>query len=266
MTGETGERLRWAAEVAARVGGLLIERFRHTVAAERKARGIVTDLDREADRLIADALEESFPQDGLLSEEGAFHGGASGWRWIVDPLDGTTNYVSGLPHFGVSLACLDPEGVALGLVHAPAFGETFSAVRGEGSQGPDGPLRPTGTSDLSDAVFLLNKAYHPAAELWERSERLLERIRAHRMLGCVSLDLAFVAAGRGDGIILLEAEPWDIAAGVLLMAEAGIRVANLDGGPPPPDRPTGIFAASPTIYEQALPLLGPFSFKGGRTF
>lgn len=251
------ERLRWAEEVAGRVGGLLLEHFRSGVVAERKASGIVTELDRRAEAVIVRELGEAFPDDGLVSEEGAGRRSASGWRWIVDPLDGTTNYVSGLPMFAVSLACLDQAGTALGVVHAPGLGETFSAIRGGGAGGPGGPVASSRAASLRDAVFIANKAYHPPSLLWEVAGGLLARIRAFRVFGCVSLDLALVAAGRADGIVLLPTDPWDVAAGTLLLAEAGAVVADLSGSPPPPGSRTGVLAAAPAIFEEALALLRP---------
>src|SRR2546425_846530 len=116
-------RIAWRAEVRR----IPPEGSRSGASATR---GVVTELDRRAENLIARSLERSFPEDGLLAEEGTRREGRSGWRWVVDPLDGTTNYVSGLPMFAVSLACLDGRGAVLGVVHAPALGTSFRAVRG----------------------------------------------------------------------------------------------------------------------------------------
>src|SRR6266849_1816797 len=139
------DRLAWAEQTALSVGELLLGSFRTGVAAERKERGVVTELDRRAEALIAGSLGEAFPGDGLLAEEGTGREATSPYRWVVDPLDGTTNYVAGLPMFAVSLGCLElGDGPAvLGVVHAPAFGETFAAVRGLGLRGrARGPGRP----------------------------------------------------------------------------------------------------------------------------
>ncbi|HMC09614.1 MAG TPA: inositol monophosphatase family protein, partial [Actinomycetota bacterium] len=180
-----GERLRWAERVAGEVGELLLGSFRTGVVAERKDRGVVTELDRRAEGLIARSLKESFPEDGLLAEEGTGREGRSGWRWVVDPLDGTTNYVSGLPMFAVSLACLDGPlergGVVLGVVRAPALGESFRAVRGAG--GPEATAAGGGPEALSDAVFIVNKAYAPAAMLWDVAGGLMQSVRAFRTFG-----------------------------------------------------------------------------------
>lgn len=251
------DRLAWARQVAQEVGVLLLARRHQGVTGQRKDRGIVTDLDHQAEDLIARSLGERFPQDGLEAEEGTSRPALGAWRWVVDPLDGTTNYVCGLPMFTVSLACLDDQGPALGLVHAPALGETFEAVR-TAAPTPGGTTaagaRAGGAEALKDAVFIVNKAYAPAATLWGLAGGLMAGIRAFRTLGCVSLDLALVAAGRADGLVLLPADPWDVAAGLLLVSQAGMAAVSLDGSPNPDGR-GGILATSPHLLGPALELL-----------
>lgn len=252
---EVADRLAWAEDVAARVGKLLMGSFRREISSTDKAAGIVTDLDKRAEALVADELKATFPGDGLLAEEGTELDSTTGYRWIADPLDGTTNYVAGIPHFGVSLACLQGAETALGVVHSPAMTETFTVVRGVGANGPEGPMRAKGTTDLKSAVFLLNKCYLPAPVLWETTRELLGRIRAFRCLGCISLDIAYVAAGRVDGLVLLPAEPWDIAAGLAMLEGSGAGYAGLSGGSIPVGQRSGIVATPPDLLEQVLPLV-----------
>jgi myo-inositol-1(or 4)-monophosphatase len=170
--------------------------------------------------------------------------------------------------FAVSLGCLedgdeDGDGAAvLGVVHAPTFGETFAAVRGLGLR-PDRPSRP-GPDDLGAAVFIVNKAYHPAPTLWAVAGGLMASVRAFRTFGCVSLDLALVAAGRADGLVLLPADPWDVAAGLRLVEEAGLVAGGLASGPNP-TRPTGrqgILATSSSLFPPAAALLDPSPLPG----
>ncbi|MGI8427347.1 MAG: inositol monophosphatase family protein [Actinomycetota bacterium] len=259
-------RLEWAAETATEAGKLLLGRFRSGLKAEEKESGIVTALDREAEELIASRLAKTFPEDGLLSEEGAARPSTSGWKWIVDPLDGTTNYVTGLPFFGTSMACFDDEGAALGVVHAPAFDETFTSLAGMGAMGPTGPLATSKAKTLKKSVFLVNKAYYPPDLVWKAAGGLLNSIRAFRVLGCVSLDLVQVAAGRVDGIVLFPSPSWDLAAGVAILQEAGAavgflgwetegRLKVLDADPGPAER-TGIIACPPSIFSVAVAALG----------
>ncbi|HYR63557.1 MAG TPA: inositol monophosphatase family protein [Actinomycetota bacterium] len=244
------DRLAWAEQTALSVGELLLGSFRTGVAAERKERGVVTELDRRAEALIAGSLGEAFPGDGLLAEEGTGREATSPYRWVVDPLDGTTNYVAGLPMFAVSLGCLDAAGAVLGVVHAPALGDTFTTVRGGGFDRPEA----SAGADLGAAVFIVNKAYHPAPLLWSVAGGLMASVRAFRTFGCVSLDLALVAAGRADGLVLLPADPWDVAAGMLLVREAGLSAGDLAGGAEPDGR-RGILATSGALFANAAGLL-----------
>jgi myo-inositol-1(or 4)-monophosphatase len=254
--GELLRRAAWAEAVAGEVGGLLAGAARSGLVAEAKgAKGIVTELDRRAEALIAASLAGAFPGDGIEAEEGTRRPATGPWRWIVDPLDGTTNYVAGLPLYAVSLACLDAAGTAIGLVHAPALGLTFRAVRGSGARRAAAAGDPA-AGDLATAVFLVNKAYRPAPVLWEVAGGLMSSVRAFRTFGCVSLDLALVAAGRADGLVLLPAERWDVAAGLLLLAEAGLAATALDGSPEP-DGTGGILATRAELADRALALLKP---------
>jgi myo-inositol-1(or 4)-monophosphatase len=252
---EIADRLAWAEDISDRVGKLLMGSFRTGLTSSDKAAGIVTQLDTQAEELIAAELKASFPGDGLLAEEGTDLESTTGYRWIADPLDGTTNYVAGIPHFAVCLACLKGDKVELGVVHSPAMAETFKVARGEGATGPDGPLKAKETAALKKAVFLLNKCYLPSPVLWETAKDLLEHIRAFRYLGCISLDIAYVAAGRVDGLILLPAEPWDIGPGLALLEASGARFTDLSGRPVPVGKASGIVATAPDLLEQVLPLV-----------
>lgn len=255
MTDPLHARLEWAQSVAARVGGMLMASFRSPIAAQDKGRGIVTDLDRRAEALIAAELSAAFAGDGLLAEEGTARESTSGFRWAVDPLDGTTNYVAGLPMFTVSLGCLDAGGAALGVIHAPALRETHRALRSDPAR-----VAPAGPADLPHAVFIVNKAYQRAAALWRVAGELMGAIRAFRTLGCVSLDLAWVAAGQADGLVLMPASPWDVAAGLLLVEKAGLQARSLDGSPQP-DGAGGILVTTAPLLMPALALLNPAALE-----
>ncbi|HEU5003043.1 MAG TPA: inositol monophosphatase [Actinomycetota bacterium] len=257
MTATLPARLAWAQTVAGQAGELLMASFRAGVGTEDKGRGIVTELDRRAEALIAGALADAFPGDGLLAEEGTARESSSGFRWVVDPLDGTTNYVAGLPMFTVSLGCLDGEGSALGVIYAPALDEWHLGLRTDAAR-----VAPPGPTGLERAVFIVNKAYQRAPVLWEVAGGLMGAIRAFRTLGCVSLDLAWVAAGRVDGLVLMPASPWDVAAGLLLVERAGLQARSLDGAPDP-DGSGGILVTTAGLLEPALGLLRPTALEPG---
>jgi myo-inositol-1(or 4)-monophosphatase len=201
---------------------------------------LVSDADREAERAIRELLQDERPDDGLLAEEGSQSDGDSGRRWIVDPLDGTINFLYGFPAWAVSIALEDSDGLAVGVVHSPVHRETFSATRGEGARLGDRKLRVRGRSELSRAMVATGFSYEPErrAEQAEVMRRLLPRARDIRRAGAAALDLAWVAAGRLDAFYERGLKAWDLAAGQLLVEEAGGTVLALHGTPP------GVIAAA----------------------
>jgi myo-inositol-1(or 4)-monophosphatase len=201
---------------------------------------LVSDADREAERAIRELLHAERPNDGLLAEEGSESDGDSGRRWIVDPLDGTINFLYGFPAWAVSIALEDGDGLAVGVVHSPVHRETFSAVRGQGARLGDRSLRVRDHSELSRAMVATGFSYEPErrAEQAEVMRRLLPRARDIRRAGAAALDLAWVAAGRVDAFYERGLKAWDLAAGQLLVEEAGGTVMALDGTPP------GVIAAA----------------------
>jgi myo-inositol-1(or 4)-monophosphatase len=213
---------------------------------------LVSDADREAERAIRDLLQTERPADGLLAEEGSHSEARSGRRWVVDPLDGTINFLYGFPAWAVSVALEDGAGVAAGVVHSPLHGETFSAVRGEGARLNGRPLRVRRPSGLDRAMVATGFSYEPArrAEQADVVARLLPRARDIRRAGAAALDLAWVAAGRVDAFYERGLMRWDRAAGELLIEEAGGAVAALDGHPP-----GVIAAATPELLDELRPLV-----------
>lgn len=235
-----------ALAIAREAGDLLLERFGRLTGAEISRKGprdLVTAADRDAEALIARRLADAFPDHGLLAEEG--HGGATldGPTWIVDPLDGTTNFVHGIPVFCVSLGLVDAGRPVLGVVHAPALRQTFYGSPGEGvvelgSAGPgDAPSsRPVSVSVtplLSEALLATGFAYDierlPDDNL-DNLARLARVARGIRRLGSAALDLAYVASGRLDGFWEMHLRPWDVAAGAALVRAAGGTVTDVRGG------------------------------------
>jgi myo-inositol-1(or 4)-monophosphatase len=213
---------------------------------------LVSDADREAERTIRELLQAERPEDGLLAEEGSQSDGGSGRRWIVDPLDGTINFLYGFPAWAVSIALEDGDGPAVGVVHSPVHRETFSAVRGEGARLGDRPLRVRDPSGLSRALIATGFSYEPErrAEQAEVMRRLLPRARDIRRAGSAALDLAWVAAGRVDAFYERGLKAWDLAAGQLLVEEAGGTMLALDGAPP-----GVIAAASPELRDDLAALV-----------
>lgn len=226
-----------AAAEAARLGGEeLARRFRGTLQVAFKGGiDLVTDADRASEEKVVGFLQGRFPGHAVLAEEGGASQppGAAKIRWIVDPLDGTTNFAHGVPHFCVSVAAEDEEGLAAGALFDPLRGELFLAGRGRGASLNGEPIRPSGAAALEGALLSTGFPY----DVWTAPElpvslldAFVRRAQGMRRMGSAALDLAYVACGRYDGFFEIKLKPWDIAAGALLVAEAGGRATDLDGG------------------------------------
>jgi myo-inositol-1(or 4)-monophosphatase len=247
------------AERAARAGGEVLMAYygRPPEGLESKssATDLVSDADREAERAIRELLAGERPEDGLVAEEGSRAEPDSGRRWIVDPLDGTVNFIYELPAWSVSVALEDADGLAAGVVHAPVMGETFCALRREGAWlAEDGrPLRVSGCDRLERAMVGTGFSYVPErrAQQAEAVRRLLPRARDIRRAGSAALDLAWTAAGRLDAFYESGLRPWDWAAGHLLVEEAGGVTGWIDGEPA-----VLVAAATRTLLDELRPLAG----------
>ena len=208
---------------------------------------MVSAADRDAEALIQAGLRDARPQDGLLAEEGGSEVAASGRRWIVDPLDGTTNFLYGFPQWGVSIAL---EG-SLGVIFDPVRDELFAAVRGSGATLNGEPVRMAAPPDLSTALIATGFGYD--AERRDKQGavlgRVLPRIRDVRRAGAAALDLCWLAAGRLDGYYERGLQAWDWAAARIIVEEAGGAVADLW------PEPHGLAAAHPALLPDLLDLL-----------
>ena len=214
---------------------------------------LVSDADRDAEELIAGLLSAERPEDGLLAEEGSGQEGKSGRRWVVDPLDGTVNYLYGHPQWCVSVALEDSGGTLLGVVSDPPRDELFHAVRGEGAWLGGRPLRMNAPERLSTAMVATGFAYDAdvRARQAEVLRELMPRVRDIRRAGAAALDLAWLAAGRVDAYYERDGKPWDWAAGLLLVAEAGGASRPLPGEPP------GLLASPPALLDELYELVSP---------
>jgi myo-inositol-1(or 4)-monophosphatase len=213
----------------------------------------VSDADRKAERIIRELLTAERPDDGLIGEEGSrVDGAGSGRNWIVDPLDGTVNFLYGLRTWAVSIALEDDDGLAVGVVFDPVDGECFSAVRGEGAWMNGEPIEVNDCTALDRAMVATGFSY-VAEERARQAQLLLDllpRIRDLRRAGAAALDLAYVAAGRADAYYERGLKRWDEAAGLLLVTEAGGSLDELEG------EPHGVIAtATPELMGELRPLV-----------
>jgi myo-inositol-1(or 4)-monophosphatase len=233
----SAEDLELAERAAREAGEVLLEWFGRTpegLASKTSVTDPVSEADRQAERTIRDLLAAERPDDGILGEEGTHTPAANGRTWIVDPLDGTVNFLYGMRTWAVSIALEDSDGVAVGVVYNPVDGECFSARRGEGAVLNGEPLNVTECAQLDRAMVGTGFSYEaPRRETQaELLVNVLPRVRDVRRAGAAALDLAYVAAGRYDAFYEHGLKRWDEAAGVLLVKEAGGVVDELSGDPP----------------------------------
>ena len=215
---------------------------------------MVSDADREAEEAIVALLRAERPDDGLLGEEGTSQEGANGRRWVIDPLDGTTNYLYGYPAWAVSVALEDADGGLAGIVFDPARGELFAAERGGGATLNGEPITVRDGASLGRALVATGFGYDAdrRARQAEVLRRVLPAVRDIRRAGAAAIDLAWVAAGRIDGYWERGLHRWDWAAGRLLVVEAGGEVRDLKGDP------HGLVAGSSGLIGELEELVAPF--------
>jgi len=224
--------LEVAISAAKEAGEVLRGAFGKEQAVRHKGEvDIVTEADEQAEGVIKEILLGAFPSYGMLAEEGGRLAGHENARWIVDPLDGTTNYAHGLPIFCVSIALERAGEVVLGVVHDPMREETYVAQRGEGATLNGEPIRVSGTDEMIAALMVTGFPYDreevsAAVELFGRFAMVTQSMRR---LGSAALDLCYVASGRLDGYYERGVYAWDVAAGALMVEEAGGRVTDYRG-------------------------------------
>jgi myo-inositol-1(or 4)-monophosphatase len=240
-----------ADEAARAAGALLLERFGTERALDTKSSptDLVSEADLLAEKAIRDILAKRAPDDAIMGEEGADTPGTSGRRWIVDPLDGTINFLYAIPQWAVSVAC---EGIA-GVVFDPSRDELFVAADGQAALNGEA-LQASRCDDLSRA--LVGTGFGYAAQVRraqaEIVARVLPQVRDIRRAGSAALDLAWAAAGRLDAFYEFGVQPWDIAAGTLLCSAAGLEVRELQARDA---LPAGVLVAPPALVDPLLALV-----------
>jgi myo-inositol-1(or 4)-monophosphatase len=231
----TDDHRQFLATVTVEAGTLLREKLhdRHTVQYKGKI-NLVTEADRLSETLIMKRINRSFPGHDILTEESPETTNGSGFRWIIDPLDGTTNYAHGYPVFCVSIALEVAGEIRLGAVYNPMLAELFTAEKGEGASLNGNRIAVSRTANLSKGLLATGFPYDIREDRNNNMNyftALAMNAQAVRRSGSAALDLAYVAAGRFDGFWELKLMPWDTAAGWLLVTEAGGVVTDLCGGP-----------------------------------
>jgi len=246
--------LQTAIEAARQAGRVIAERYPAGRAVASKGyRDIVTETDTAAEAVILGLISDRFPDHAILSEEAGGREIGAGYTWVVDPLDGTTNYAHHIPVFAVSIGVLEDGRPLIGVVHDPMRDQTFVAERGGGATLNDAPIRVSRVENFGHTLVGLDwgrgDETRGRALAWLRE--LAPRCGTVRALGSAALGLAYVAAGWLDGYFHLALKPWDSAAGMLLVAEAGGRCTTLEGEPYRVNSP-GCLATNGLIHEELL--------------
>ncbi|GAB3029925.1 inositol-1-monophosphatase [Bowmanella dokdonensis] len=226
---------------AARAAGNIIARgyeSRDDLMAEHKGdNDYVTRIDREAEQAIISKIQQSYPSHSFVGEEGGIVEGDETYKWIIDPLDGTTNFIKGIPHFAVSIALMHKGRLDQAVVFDPMRGELFTATKGSGAQLNGYRIRCSKSKDLGGTVLATAFPFKNKDEQFDDSLTKFSRIYRQcgdiRRAGSAALDMAYVAAGRFDGFWEKGLKPWDMAAGALLVQEAGGLVTDFTGGHEP---------------------------------
>jgi myo-inositol-1(or 4)-monophosphatase len=246
-----------AARLAVAAGELVFEGRKNGItSASTKSSDtdIVTEFDRASEHLIVAGLGTARPDDAIVGEEGTDAAGGSGVRWLIDPIDGTTNFQYDLPGYAVSIAALSGDDPLAGAVYIPGSRELFTAVAGGGALLNGSPIHCSTTSSLQQALVGTGFSYQieRRREQGQRVAEVIPRVRDIRRFGAAAPDLCYLAAGRLDGYYEQWLGPWDFAAGELIAREAGCRTGRFDGGPISPGE---LLAANPALFDQMVELL-----------
>jgi myo-inositol-1(or 4)-monophosphatase len=253
--------LKLAVETALEAGELIRDRrdavTRMAVSATKSTfTDVVTESDTAAEALIRERLRQARPEDAILGEEGGWSDGRSGVRWLVDPIDGTVNYLYGIPQYAVSIAAQRDGDAVAGVVHNPVTGETWTATRAGGAFLNGEPIHESGCDRLELALVATGFGYDATRRANQAAilQQILPFVRDIRRAGAASLDLCAVAMGRVDGYYERGLGPWDLAAGALIAEEAGAVVGGLAGAQAGPEL---VIAAGPALFSALHDLLAP---------
>ncbi len=256
MTTDRTELLLNAMSWAREAGAVHLRYFRGDkldIKSKLNDSDIVTAADKAAEKLLIDHIKSTYPSHSILSEESGETNSSDEYRWIIDPLDGTTNFSSGLPLFSVSIGIEHNGQPLIGVVFAPYLNELFHAIAGEGAFLNGQPIHASNESNLAHAVvatgFPVDKDKNPDNNI-DNVARVLPHVRGLRRLGSAAIDICYVAAGYLGAYWELNLHKWDVSAGLLILAEAGGRHTAFRT-----DRNISVLAGCPDIHDQLLPLL-----------
>ena len=255
--------LNIAIRAARKAGNIIAKNYEHRddiVTMEKSKNDYVTNVDKASEEAIIEVIKKSYPNHTIITEEsGALEGSDNDVQWVIDPLDGTTNFVKGLPHFSVSIAIRVKGRTEVGVVYDPIRNELFTAVRGEGAKLNEQRLRVENKRDLSGAVLATGFPFKQPKYMpmqFNMMQSLIEDAADFRRTGSAALDLCYVASGRLDGYFEYGIKAWDVAAGDLIVREAGGIVTDYNAGHSYL-KAGHIVAAAPRVLKEMLNKIQP---------
>lgn len=254
--------LEVALASAAEAAGILKGRSGADLVREKGRADLVTAVDEASERAIEAAIGAAFPEDAFVAEEFSGSVSSEGRRWIVDPIDGTVNFVHGHPFACVSLAFADADGPAVGVIHAPFLGEVYHAIRGGGAFLNGESIVVSGVTDSAAALtatgFPFKSGKGDSGSYFQLVADMVHGTHGVRRAGAAALDLAYVACGRIDAYFEIGLSPWDIAAGILLVREAGGKVSGWSGDDHPPLLSGRVLASNGHIHDWLVEATGRY--------
>lgn len=254
--------LRPQVEDIARTAGHFLRTQQASFSQERVSlkslNALVSDVDKNAEELLVSALRNLLPEAGFLTEEGTVSQNTNtNYYWVIDPLDGTTNFVHGLPIFSVSIALMYQDEPVLGVVYEVGMDECFSAIKAGGTTLNGSPAHTSATAELKDSLLATGFPYYDfsgVAGFQKTLEYFYPRTRGIRRIGTAAVDLAYTACGRFEGYFEYGLSPWDVAAGILLVREAGGQVCDYQGGNAPIDSKS-VIATNKGVFGDVLKVI-----------
>lgn len=252
--------LEFIEKIAREAGRIAVEGGTHLTAGQIHAKGtptdMVTEIDRRVEEFLVDAIRRRYPEHGIFGEETGRTAGSSTWCWVIDPIDGTTSFIHGFPYYSISIACRKEGRTEAGVVYAPRLGELFRAERGRGAQLNGDTIHVSDCAELKSALMATGFACVRAGirpDNLDLMPELVRSIQGVRRCGSAALDLCNVAAGRFDGYWEWGLQLYDIAAGALILEEAGGAITDYSGGVEYPKK--GVAATNGLLQEKLLPFL-----------
>ena len=247
--------LQITKKLAHDAGSMALEHLKRGVRVDKKgANDLVTEADKACEKLIIDTIRRNFPSHSILSEEAGEIKGDGEYKWVIDPIDGTTNFAQGIPLFSISIAVIYKGLPIIGVVEVPALKETFWAKKDQGAFLNKRRIHVSTKGDFTDALLSTGFPYDRESPRTDMTHKLYkafhQKSRGIRRMGSAAMDLAYIAAGRMDGTFHYNLEPWDIAAGKLIVEEAGGMVTDMDGSMLKPKK--GMMLASNGVLHQGM--------------